>query len=161
MSGTTMTCCSNNQALLKAAPFKQENLPPTPQRIQYGTFVSESVVHRDCEDSSGEQYGIVSHQTYQKEKQLLETWLATKPSGAGQIKRDLKDIQGPDLLSELVDTVLLFVWSFCFALFCFIAGWEHGRKLAGLIASSLAVFSLEPVLMFLFGGLANMLRFSS
>lgn len=78
--------------------------------------------NRDCEDSSGEQYGIVSHQTYQKEKQLLETWLATKPSGAGQIKRDLKDIQGPDLLSELVDTVLLFVWSFCFALFCFIAG---------------------------------------
>lgn len=70
----------------------------------------------------------------------------------GQTKRDPKDVQSPNLLSELVK---MFFFLF------FMAGWEHGRKLAGVIASSLPVFPLKPGLMFLFGGLANKLRFSS
>jgi len=71
----------------------------------------------------------------------------------GQTKRDTKVVQSPDLLSELVKMGI-------FCLF-FMAGWEHGRKLTGVTASSLPVFPLKPGLMFLFGRLANKLRFSS
>lgn len=41
------------------------------------------------------------------------------------------------------------------------AGREHGRDLPGVNAFSLPVFPLKPGLMFLFGGLAKTLRFSS
>lgn len=50
-------------------------------------------------------------------------------------------VQGPDLLSEVMK-----IFSYVFIM----AGWEHGRNLPGVNASSLPVFPLKAGLMFLF-----------
>lgn len=86
---------TNNQVLLKTEPLQQEYLPPIPRAASeahlFGSLWSTGIEKPAAESTIA---------ASPKERQLLETRLATKPSGPD--KRDMKDVQDPDLLSEPV-----------------------------------------------------------
>lgn len=86
---------ADNQVLLKAESLQQEYLLPITRADNeghlFGSLWSKGIKRPAVESTMA---------SSPKERQLLETHLATRPSGPD--KRDLKDVQDPDLLSEPV-----------------------------------------------------------
>lgn len=84
---------TTNQVLLKAESLQQEYLLPICRADSeghlFGSLWSKGIKRPAVESTMA---------SSPKERQLLETHLATRPSGTD--KRDLKGVQDPDLLSE-------------------------------------------------------------